>query len=520
MSEKSEPPIDLAAGRPRADLAEVLAARTARLDEARPDAVARQEKRGLSTIRASIAALTDAGSFVEYGGLAAPARADMTGPVDGIVMGTATVDAAAIVVVGYDYTVHVGSQGAISHRKTSRMFALAERNGWPVVGWWDGAGARTHDMMLPARGFSQCFVTYARLSGKVPTIAIITGRAFAGQANLAGLSDFVIATPDATMGMAGPPLVAAAFGHWLSPEEIGPMEVHEASGAIDILVPDEDSALGAARQYLSYFRGRQAGAETDAAGEAGDQGFLRDIIPESPRRAYNVRKVIEGLSDGDSMLELRPKFGKAAVTALTRIDGWPVGVIANQPMVLAGAIDSAASDKIARFIQLCDAYDIPMLFLCDTPGLMVGPEVEKTALVRHSARVLTALANADTPFMTVVLRKAYGLGYYVMGSEACEPDLLVAWPTAEFGGMGLEGAVNIIHANELAAIEDEVEKAARHKQRTDEMRTYNTALATAARFHVDDVIDPADTRAILARTLAAFPKPNPHRDRKRVVEPW
>ena len=499
---------------PRADLARVLAARAARLDEARPDAVARQNKRGLSTIRAAIAAFVDGDSFVEYGGLAGPARADMTGPADGLVMGTALVDGAPIVVIGYDYTVHVGSQGAISHRKTERMFALAERNGWPVVGWWDGAGARTHDMMLPARGTSTTFVTFARLSGKVPTIALVTGRAFAGQANLAGLSDAVIAIPSATMGMAGPPLVAAALGGWLTPEEIGPMDVHEAAGAIDILCPDEDSALGAARQYLSYFRGRQE------PGKAGEQGQLRDIIPESPRRAYNVRRVIEGLSDTDSVLELRPKFGKAAVTALTRIEGWPVGMIANQPMVLAGAMDSDACDKIARFVQLCDAYDIPMLFLCDTPGLMVGPEVEKTALVRHSARVLTALANANTPFMTVVLRKAYGLGYYVMGAEACEPDLLLAWPTAEFGGMGLEGAVNIIHAEELAAIEDEAEKTARHKQRTDELTTYHTALATAERFHVDDVIDPADTRAILAKTLAAFPTPDRGRGRKRVVEPW
>ncbi|MDP6688728.1 MAG: carboxyl transferase domain-containing protein [Alphaproteobacteria bacterium] len=499
---------------PRGDLREVLAARAARLDAARPNTVAKQEERGLKTIRASIAALIDADSFVEYGGLAAPARDDMTGPADGLVMGTAQVDGMSVVVIGYDYTVHAGSQSAINHRKAQRMFALAERNGWPVIGWWDGAGARTHDMMLPARGTSPTFVTFARLSGKVPTIALVTGRAFAGQANLAGLSDLVIATPDATMGMAGPPLVAAAFGTWLTPEEIGPMEVHEAAGAIDILCPDEDSALAAARQYLGYFRGRQ---ETTGAA---DQEQLREIIPESPRRAYNVRKVIEGLCDRDSVLELRPKFGKAAVTALARIDGWPVGVIANQPMVLAGAMDSDACDKIARFIQLCDAYDIPMLFLCDTPGLMVGPDVEKTALVRHSARILTALANANTPFMTVVLRKAYGLGYYVMGAEACDPDLLVAWPTAEFGGMGLEGAVNIIHATELNAIEDEAEKAEVHKQRTDELRRYNTALATAERFHIDDVIDPADTRAILANTLAALPKADPHRSRKRVVEPW
>ncbi|MDP6346185.1 MAG: carboxyl transferase domain-containing protein [Alphaproteobacteria bacterium] len=498
----------------RADLARVRQARAARLDEARPKAVAQQQGRGLQTIRQSIAALIDDGSFVEYGGLAAPARDDMPGAADGLVMGTARIDGDPVVVVGYDYTVHAGTQSAINHRKANRMFALAERNQWPLVGWWDGGGARPHDMILPARGSNPTFVTFARLSGKVPTVALVTGRAFAGQANLAGLSDLVIATPGATMGMAGPPLVAAALGHWLSPEEIGPMEVHEAAGAIDVLCEDEVGALATARQYLGFFRGRRA------PGAAPDQTKLRDLIPENPRRAYNVRRVVEGLADTGSVLELRPNFGKAAVTALMHLDGWPVGAIANQPMVLAGAIDSDASDKIARFIQLCDAYDIPILFLCDTPGLMVGPEVEGTALVRHSARILTALANATTPFMTVVLRKAYGLGYYVMGAAACDPDLLLAWPTAEFGGMGIEGAVNIIHRAELEAIEDEAERAERHRLRTEELKTYHTALATAERFHVDDVIDPAETRAILANTLAALPAPAPGRGRKRTVDPW
>ncbi|MFP6699173.1 MAG: carboxyl transferase domain-containing protein [Alphaproteobacteria bacterium] len=502
----------------RSDLAHVLAARAARLDNARPGAVAKQAKRGLQTIRTSIDAFIDPGSFVEYGGLAAPATDGMTGPADGLVMGTGKVDGMPIVVAGYDFTIYAGSQGATNHRKTDRMFALAERNGWPVVGWWDGGGARTQDLTIPGKGPTPAFVTFARLSGKVPTIAMVTGAAFAGQANLSGLSDVVIAIPSATMDMAGPPLVAAAFGTWLKPEEIGPMDVHEAAGAIDILCPDEAGAIAAARQYLSYFRGRRE------PGAAPDQAAMRDVVPESPRRVYNVRKVVTGLADVDSVLELRPKFGKAAVTALTRIDGWPVGMIANQPMVMAGAIDADASDKIARFIQLCNAYDIPMLFLCDTPGLMVGPEVEKTALVRHSARILTALANATTAHMTIVLRKAYGLGYYVMGSAATEPDLLLAWPTAEFGGMGLEGAVNIIHGKELDAIADETERAALHKQRADEMKAYHTAFATAERFHVDDVVDPAETRAILTHTLAALPPPDCGRgrnhDRKRVVEPW
>ena len=363
----------------RADRAQALAARRAVLDDSRQSSVARQHERGRQTARENIAQFADSGSFVEYGGLAKPARADMDGPADGLVMGTATVDGAPVVLAAYDYTVHAGTQSATNHRKMDRLFELAERNRWPVVGWWDGGGARPHDMLVAGRPENPGFVTFARLSGLVPTVTIVSGRAFAGQANLAGLSDVIIATTSAAMGMAGPPLVEAALGHKLSPEEIGPMSVHEAAGAIDVLVESEADALAAARLYLSFFRGPQA------PGEAPDALALRDVIPENPRRAYNVRKVVAGIADIGSVLELRPNFSKAAVTALARIEGRPVAIIANQPMFLAGAMDSPACDKIARFIGLADAYDLPLVFLCDTPGLMVGPEVEKTALVRHSA---------------------------------------------------------------------------------------------------------------------------------------
>jgi len=502
----------------RPELLKVQVAHAALQDDARPERIARQHARGRNTARENIAAFADPGSFVEYGGLSKPARTDMEGPADGLVMGTATVDGRPVVLVAYDYTVHAGTQSATNHRKMDRIFSLAEANKLPVIGWWDGGGARPHEMLIAGRPVNSGFVTFARLSGLVPTIALVTGRAFAGQANLSGLSDVVIATKSATMGMAGPPLVEAALGHRLTPEEIGPMSVHEKSGAIDVLVDTEDEAMAAARKYLSFFRAEEQQPQNDF--EAPDPLALRDVIPKNPRRAYDVRKAVSGMADIDSVLELRPRFGKAAITALAKLAGQPVGIIANQPMFLAGAMDSPACDKIARFIGLCDAHDLPIVFLCDTPGLMVGPDVEKTALVRHSARILTAAATATVPMLTVVLRKAYGLGYYVMGSTAYHPNLVIAWPTAEFGGMGIEGAVNIIHQQELEAETDLAKRRVLHDQRTQELKDHHTALQVAERFHVDDVIDPADTRQILIRCLATTPAPAPRQGRKRVIEPW
>ena len=498
----------------RPELRAVLEARRAILDEARPDAVARQRKRGRWTAREALAALTDPDSFVEHGGLARPAVAGMTGAADGLVMGSGTLEGRPVDLVIYDYTVYAGTQSAVNHAKMTRMFEHSERHRLPVICWLDGGGARPHDMRVEGRGSSATFVVFARLSGLVPTIGILPGRAFAGHANLAGMCDVLIATRDSSMGMAGPPLVEAALGLKLTPEEIGPAAVHVASGVIDILVDDEAEAVAKARQYFAYF------GPAAPAGTAPDAHALRDVVPESARRAYDVRKVINLLADVGSVLELKPSYGRAVVTSLVRLGGRAVGVVANQPMVLAGAIDGPASDKAAHFIQVCDAFDIPMLILCDTPGLMVGPEVEKTGLVRRSARILTALANATVPLLTVVLRKAYGLGYYVMGSRPLDPALLVAWPTAEFGGMGLEGAVNIIYRRELDDASDPETRAELHRTLTAGLRRSNTALEVAARFGYDDVIDPADTRDILLRTLATLPAPLPRTTRKRLIEPF
>lgn len=498
----------------RPDLKLVTEAQAARLDAARPRSVAQQRRRGRWTAREAIAALIDPDSFVEYGGLARPAVPGMAGAADGMVMGTAQIGGRPVDLLFYDYTVYAGTQSAINHAKSSRMFEHAKRHRLPVICWLDGGGARPHDMKVEGRGSTPTFVAFAQLSGLVPTVGILPGRAFAGHANLAGMCDLLIAVKGSALGMAGPPLVEAALGLKLTPEEVGPTEVHVASGVIDVLVEDEDEAIAVARKYLGFF-GRPT-----PGGEAPNAAALRDIVPENPRRAYNVRKVIEGLADVGSVLELKPAYGKAVVTSLIRLGGRPVGVIANQPMQLAGAIDSPASIKAARFTQICDAFDIPVLLLCDTPGLMVGPEVEKTGLVRHSARLLVALANASVPIMTVVLRKAYGLGYYIMGSQPLEPSILLAWPGAEYGGMGLEGAVNIIHARELDAEPDPAKRAALHKALTDELKRSHTAVETAARFLYDDVIDPADTREILMRTMATFPPPKARDGRKRVIEPF
>ena len=492
----------------------VRARRASALDAGRPEAAAKRAAQGRLTARQGIDAFLDPGSFVELGRVAKPAREDMAGAADGVVMGHGLAHGKPVAVMAYDYTVHAGTQGYVNHLKTDRIYALAAANRWPMVSWLEGGGARPHDFSVSMRGDTHTFVNAARLSGLVPTIGIVSGRCFAGNANLAGLCDILIATEQAVMGMAGPALVQQALGFTPTPEEIGPAQVHVEAGAADALCRDDRAAASLARQALGYFFG------TTAPGRAPDTAKLRDIVPADPMQGYNVRRVLDHLFDVESILELRPRFGGAAVTALARIEGIPVGVIASQPTYLGGAIDSPTSDKIARFIQLCDAHDLPIVLLVDTPGLMVGPAVEKTALVRHSARILVALANATVPFMTVVMRKAYGLGYYVLGSKAMNPALLLAWPTAEFGGMGLEGAAAIIWKKDLEAIADEAERKRALKDKTDYLMRMNTALEVGGRFEYDDVIDPADTRDILAKTLRALPRPAPRSGRKRVVDSW
>ena len=502
------------AGVPRRDLQAALDAKAATLDAARPDAVAKRHDKGKRTARENVDSLVDPGSFQEFGQLAKPAFKRIEGPADGFVIGIGTMDGSPVAVGAYDFTVLGGSQATISHAKFDRVAHVIHDLRLPFVLFAEGAGWRAHEDYINPRFFEESFVMLARLSGLVPTVSIVAGRCFAGTANMAGQCDTVIATRDAALGMAGPPLVEAALGLKLTPEELGGAEIHELNGAVDIVVESEDEAAQLARRYLSYFRG------PGPAGEAPDTMALRDLVPENRRRAYDVRKVLDGVADLGSVIELRPRFAKAAVTALIKVEGRPVGVMANQPSYLAGAMDSVACDKIARFIQLCDAHDIPMLFLCDTPGLMIGPQVEAEALARHSARVLTAAANATTPFMTVILRKAYGLGFYMMGSLALRPKLMVGWPSTEFGNMGLEGAVKIVHRDALAALPDDKARDARIRELAEENLRKNLALEVAERFEIDDIIDPADTRAVVLRFLAALPPVPQRTERKRTVDNW
>jgi acetyl/propionyl-CoA carboxylase alpha subunit/acetyl-CoA carboxylase carboxyltransferase component len=468
-ADAQENEVDLDAIRP--DLEEVTGRRAATLDANRPEAVERRHAKGQRTARENIEHLCDAGTFVEYGQLVLAAQRRRRpleeliekSPADGMITGVGSVNGRLFgepdnrcVVMSYDYTVFAGTQGGQNHRKTDRMIRVAEEGRMPMILFAEGGGGRPGDTDGIGGESTTTFARFAQLSALVPMIGITTGRCFAGNASLLGCCDVIIATEGANIGMGGPAMIEGGGLGVYAPEEIGPLSVQVASGVVDIAVADEAQAVEVARQYLAYFQG------TTADWEVHDQRHMRRIIPENRLRAYEVRSVIETLSDVGAMLELRRGFGLGTVTCLVRVEGMPLGVIANNPSHLGGAIDSDAADKAARFMQLCDAFDIPLLYLCDTPGIMVGPEVEKTALVRHSSRMFLVGANLSVPFFTVVLRKAYGLGAIAMaGGSYKTPLFTVAWPTGEFGGMGLEGSVKLGYRNELAAIEDPEARRAR-----------------------------------------------------------
>ncbi|MEE9611956.1 MAG: carboxyl transferase domain-containing protein [Desulfatiglandales bacterium] len=498
----------------RSDVNEIRRLRSARLDENRPEAVAKRRRTGHWTARENIGAFIDPGSLVEYGALAKPQVEGMHGVADGTIIGTARVNGQPCAVLAYDYTVYAGSGGHIGYMKHERIFQLAHEMRLPVICWLEGGGHRPHDLKVGMGLDLPCFFTFAKLSGWVPLVGIVAGRCFAGNTNLAGMCDVIIATPKSTIGMAGPALIEPGLGRKVTPEEIGPLDVQVPNGVVDLVADDEGHAVAVAKQYLSYFNGQVT------PGQAPDVSRLPELVPENPRRAYDVRRVIQHIADLDSILELRPKFGKAIVTALIHIEGYPVGVIANNSMFLSGAIDSPASDKASRFIQLCDAYDIPILFLCDTPGLMVGPEAEKTAIVRHASRLLINLASTTSPKLTVILRKFYGMGGFLMGSKLIKPHLLVGWPTAEFGVMGPEGAVDIIYREELNSAADPQTRDKLHRKYTEDLNRRYTGVEVAGKFEIDDIIDPADTRRYLAQTLASLPKPPVRTERKRMIDPW
>ncbi|HEX6418687.1 MAG TPA: carboxyl transferase domain-containing protein [Acidimicrobiales bacterium] len=514
----------------RADLAEVVERHAAGLDEARPDEVARRHERGHRTARENVADLLDPGSFVEYGPLVIAAQRrrrpleDLIArtPADGLVAGLGTVAGRPIAVLSYDYTVLAGTQGYHNHNKKDRLFDVIERQRLPVVFFAEGGGGRPGDTDAPGvSGLdTMAFHLWGRLSGLVPRVGVTTGRCFAGNAAILGSSDVVIATRGSNIGMGGPAMIEGGGLGVFAPEDIGPVGTQFANGVVDVLVEDEAEAVAVARQYLSYFAGP---GDAGAGGWAcADQTLLRDIVPENRRRAYDVRAVVSGLADTGSVLELRAGFGAGMITALARVEGRPLGVVANNPAHLAGAIDSDGADKAARFLQLCDAFDLPVLFLCDTPGIMVGPEAEETALVRHASRLFVTGASLSVPFGTIILRKGYGLGAQAMaGGSFKAPLFCVAWPTGELGGMGLEGAVRLGYRNELAAIDDEVERERAFQSMVDAAYQHGKALNAASHFEIDDVVDPADSRRWISAMLTSAPPPPRRTGKKRpVVDTW
>ena len=499
----------------RDDLAEVKERHDIGLDGRRPDAVEKRRGREQRTARENIADLVNIESYIEYGPLVvAPQRKRrsvedliLNTPADGMIAGIGEVNAdtfpeekAQCVVMSYDYTVLAGTQGGQNHRKKDRLFEIAKRWKLPVIFFTEGGGGRPGDTdgMQVAGLDCLAFGLWADLSGVVPLVGINSGYCFAGNAAILGCCDVIIATENSNIGMGGPAMIEGGGLGVYQPSDIGPMDVQTQNGVVDILVKDEEEAVAVAKKYLAYFQG------TIPEWDCEDQRKLRHLVPENRVRAYEVREIIDTLFDSDSVLEIRKEFGLGIITSLARIEGIPVGVIANNPSHLGGAIDSDAADKASRFMQLCDAFGLPIINLCDTPGFMVGPEAEKTGLVRHVSRMFVTARSVTSPTCTIVLRKAYGLGAQAMASGGFKfPLFTVAWPTGEFGGMGLEGAVKLGYRKELEAIEDPEERETAYQALVDRMYEVGKALSMADHFEIDDVIDPSDSRRWIVRGLKA-----------------
>jgi acetyl/propionyl-CoA carboxylase alpha subunit/acetyl-CoA carboxylase carboxyltransferase component len=536
--------VELDLENPRPDLAEVIRRRALTTDASRKKQAEKRHQQGARTARENVYDLCDEGTFLQYGSLAFGQGLHGTvdelldyAPSDAMVMGLCHVNGhlfgpteSRCVAMCYDYSVLAGTQGGMHHKLLDRMFKVADKLESPVVLFTEGGGGRAGSGSRPARrgtggspvhsgggGLKTTSWTYlSYLSGRVPLIGINAGFCFAGNTVLLGCCDVIIATANSSIGMGGPAMIEGGGLGVYRPEEVGPMSVQVPNGVVDIAVADEAEAVEAAKRYLSYFQGDVKDWE------CADQRLLRHAIPENRLRVYDIRKLIETMADTDSLLELRAGFGLAMVTAFARIEGHPVGIVANNPTHLSGAIDSDAADKAARFMKLCDAFNIPLVMLCDTPGIMVGPEAEKDGLARHSARMFLIGASLTVPFFLVILRKAYGLGGQAMGGGTHNlPSVTVAWPTSEFGGMGLEGQVKLGHIATLEAIEDPAERQAMYEKLVEQAYDRGQGLNAGHVLEVDDVIDPADTRRwVIGGLSGTAPARSNRTDKKICIDAW
>ena len=493
---------------PRADLQQLQDRLAFTQDALRPEAVAKRHATGLRTARENIADLCDPDSFVEYGALAVAAQSRRRSaddlmrntPADGMVTGIGCVNGQRVVVMAYDFTVLAGTQGMRNHQKTDRMLGVALQNKLPVVLFAEGGGGRPGDVDVAiVAGLNLAtFASFARLNGHVPVVGVVAGRCFAGNAALLGCCDVIIATRDSNIGMGGPAMVEGGGLGVFKPEQIGPSDVQHGNGVIDVLADSEAQAVTAARHYLSCFQGAQTEWQAPPA------LALRHVVPENRLRVYDTRGAMQGIADEGSLLHLRTGFGAGIHTALARIAGRPVGLMANNPLHLGGAIDADAADKAARFMQLCNAHGLPIVSLVDTPGFMVGPDTEALAQVRHVSRMFVAAAHLRVPLLSVVLRKGYGLGAMAMtGGGFHETLSTVAWPTGEFGGMGLEGAVRLGYRKELEALPEGPAREALFEQLLAQQYDNGSAINMAATLEIDGVIDPATTRDWLVAGLEA-----------------
>jgi len=507
----------------RPDLAKVIHRHSFGLDENRSDVVAKRQEKNQRTARANVNDLFDSGSFIEYGALAIAAQRQRRSesdlirktPADGLIAGVGFVngslfpdDKARCMVMAYDYTVLAGTQGYFNHKKKDRMLRLAYEQRLPMVLFAEGGGGRPGDVdgsLIAVAGLDcLAFAAFGRLSGRVPIVGVLSGFCFAGNASLLGCCDVIIATKNSNLGMSGPVMIEGGGLGVFEPEEVGPMDIQTQNGVVDIEVADDVEAVAMAKKYLSYFQG------PISDWKAGDQIALRNLIPEKRKRTYNIRTVIKAIADTDSFLELRPKFGPSMVTGLIRIEGRPFGLIANDPMHMAGAIEAEGADKAVRLMQLCNVHGLPILSLVDTPGFMVGPEIEKRAQVRHVNRMFVIGSHISVPYFAIVLRRGYGLGSIAMTKGGFhESFFTVAWPTGEFGPMGLEGYVKVGFKKELAAIKDPQKRGELYEKLLNEMYENGSAINMASKLEIDAVIDPADTRKWIMQGLKAAPVRSP-----------
>jgi len=517
----------------RPELAELYERTALGLDENRPDCVVRRAQKNQRTTRANLKDLFDPDSFIEYGALAVAAQrsrrseADLRAktPTDGLITGIGSVNGqlfgdekARCMVLAYDYTVLAGTQGHFSHKKMDRMLRLAHEQEIPLVLFAEGGGGRPGDVdangVVIAGLDLSTFALFGAYSGKAPLVGIVSGRCFAGNAALLGCCDVIIATRDANIGMGGPVMIEGGGMGVFRPEEVGPIDVQVNNGVVDIAVADEAEAVAVAKKYLSYFQGDVA------EWQAPDPLPLRTIIPDNRRRTYDIKAVIQHIADVDSFLQLRPDYGMGIITGFMRIEGKPFGVIANNCQHMAGAIEAEDADNAARLMQLCNVHGIPILSLIDTPGFMVGPEIETRAQVRHVCRMFVIGSHLSVPYFSVVTRRGYGLGAMAMAKGGFhESAFLASWPTGEFGGMGLEGAVKAGFKKELAAQPDEAAREALFNKILGQLYERGKAVNMASYLEIDAVIDPIETRDWIKKGLMSAPKRSAREENRPFIDP-